>query len=177
MNMVKILRGRAWKFGDNVDTDVITPADTTTFGLGDAEEQRLVRENAFRPIRDNLYKMVKKGDILVAGRNFGFGSHREQANTVLPLLGFSCLVAESIARLYFRNSIAIGFPVFQIPGITGMVEEGDELEIDMQAWKLRNLSSKVVIDIEPHVNLIQEILAAGGILKVLKERIEPKGVS
>ena len=173
--MSKILKGRAWKFGDNIDTDVITPGDVTSFGLGDAEEQRLVTENAFRPIRNNFYKIVKKGDILVAGRNFGVGSHREQANTVLHLLGLSALIAESIARLYFRNSIAIGFPVFQIPGITQVVKEGDELEIDTEAWKLRNLSTSEEIDIEPYDDLVQKIIAAGGILGVLKECIELEG--
>ena len=121
--------------------------------------------------------MVKKGDILVTGRNFGSGSNREHANIVLPLIGLSCVVAESVARIYFRNSIAIGFPIFQIPGITQMVEEGDELEIDMDFWKLRNLSSKVEADIEPYTELVQKILTSGGILRVLKELVESGKVS
>ena len=171
MDNRKVLKGRVWKFGDNIDTDVITPADTTSFGLGDEGQKRLVIENAFRAIRRDFYKLIRKGDILVAGRNFGYGSHREQANTVLPSLGFSAVVAESIARLYYRNSIAIGFPAFQVPGITEMVAEGDELQIDMRVWKMKNLSRGTEIDIEPFVELIQKILTAGGILEVLGEHI------
>ena len=168
--MNKIIQGRAWKFGDKIDTDIITPVDTTTFGLADPEEVRMVVHNAFRPIKPDFHKMVKKGDILVAGRNFGFGSHREQANTVLAHLGFSALVAESIARIYFRNSIAIGFVAFEVPGITKIVQEGDELQIDMQQWKLKNLNSGAELHIEPYTELVQKILEAGGILNMLRQR-------
>lgn len=171
--MDKILRGRAWKFGDNVDTDVITPMDVYMSSvLGDANAQRIMKEGAFRNVRDEFYKVVKKGDIIVAGRNFGCGSHRESANVVLRLLGFSALVAKSISRIFWRNSIAIGFPSLQAPGVTRMVEEGDELEIDLRSWKLKNLSSGKEIPIQPYTELMQKILEGGGILKLLKQRVQ-----
>lgn len=170
--MQKIIVGRVWKFGDNIDTDIITPADTTSFGLADAGEWKLVAENAFRAVRRDFYKSVKPGDILVAGRNFGLGSHREQANTVLHHLGFVAVVAESVARLYFRNSIATGTPIFAVPGITGLVEEGDELEVNTEAWRVRNLSRGKELPIEPYSPIVQRILEAGGILEVLKHRVE-----
>ncbi len=168
----RVLLGRVWKFGDNIDTDVITPGDTTHFGLGDAEEIRILKENAFRAIRPGLYKLVRPGDILVAGRNFGLGSHREPANTALVSMGFSAVIAESIARLFFRNSIAIGFHALQVPGITAMVEEGDELKIDFERWRLQNLTNGKEAPIEPYSELVQGIMESGGILEVLKARIE-----
>lgn len=168
----RVLVGRVWKFGDNIDTDVITPADTTCFGLGDAEEIRILKENAFRSIRPGFYRLVRPGDILVAGRNFGLGSHREQANTALVSLGFSVVIAESIARIFFRNSVAIGFHAIQVPGITTMVEEGDELKVDLERWRLQNLTNGKETAIEPYSELVQRIIESGGIVEVLKARIE-----
>jgi 3-isopropylmalate/(R)-2-methylmalate dehydratase small subunit len=167
-----VLTGRVWKFGDNIDTDLITPADTTSFGLGDEEERRILRENAFRSLRSAFHTQVRPGDILVAGRNFGLGSHREPANTALVSLGFVAVIAESVARLFFRNSVAIGFHALQVPGITDMVDEGDELQVDMKAWTIRNLTSGKSAPIEPYSELVQRIIEAGGILRVLKSRVE-----
>jgi 3-isopropylmalate/(R)-2-methylmalate dehydratase small subunit len=167
-----LFTGRVWKFGDNIDTDLIAPGDTISFGLGDEAERRHVLENAFRAVRPGFHRQVKPGDILVAGRNFGLGSHREPANMALVNLGFAAVIAESIARLFFRNSVAIGFYALQVPGITGMVEEGDELTIDMQAWTIRNLTSGKTAAIEPYSPLLQKIIEAGGILKVLRARVQ-----
>ena len=102
------IRGRAWVFGDNIDTDIIAPGELISFGLGDAAEEDVIRKNAFRAVRPGLYKEVKVGDVLIAGRNFGLGSHREPANKALYTLGFRAVVAESMARLFFRNAVAIG---------------------------------------------------------------------
>lgn len=169
--MKKIIVGRVWKFGDNVDTDIITPADTTSFGMADAQEWKMVVENSFRAVRREFHKSVQPGDILVAGRNFGLGSHREQANIVLRHLGFAAVVAESVARIYFRNSIATGMPIFAVPGIVRLVEEGDELEINMETWKVRDRTSGQELPIEPYSPIVQNVLEAGGILKVLRDRI------
>lgn len=166
-----VLTGRVWKFGDNIDTDIITPADTISFGLGDAAERQQVLENAFRAVRPGFHALVKPGDILVAGRNFGLGSHREPANTALVNLGFAAVIAESIARLFFRNSVAIGFHALELPGITAMVEEGDELTIDLTAWTVRNLTSGKTARLEPYSELVQRIIQSGGILEVLKARV------
>jgi len=167
-----VFTGRVWKFGDNIDTDLITPADTTSFGLGDEEERRILRENAFRSLHPAFHTQVRPGDILVAGKNFGLGSHREPANTALVSLGFVAVIAESIARLFFRNSVAIGFHALQVPGITQMVEEGDELQVDMNAWTIRNLTNGKTAPIEPYSELVQRIIEAGGILRVLRARVE-----
>jgi 3-isopropylmalate/(R)-2-methylmalate dehydratase small subunit len=170
-----VMTGRVWKFGDNIDTDIIAPGDTISFGLSDDEERRIVKENAFRAIRPGFYKKVRPGDILVAGRNFGLGSHREPANTVLADLGFAAVIAESIARLFFRNAVAIGFHALEVPGITGLVEEGDELRIDVERGHLVNLTSGKEAAIEPYSELIRGIINAGGILEVLKHRVAAEG--
>lgn len=171
MGKASILTGRVWKFGDNIDTDIIAPADTISFGLGDVAEQRQVLQNAFRAVRPNFHELVQPGDILVAGRNFGLGSHREPANKALVSLGFSAVVAESIARLFFRNSVAIGFHAFQVPGIGAFVDEGERLEINLDAWRLRNLDRGTEMAIEPYSELIKNIIDAGGIIEVMKQRI------
>jgi 3-isopropylmalate/(R)-2-methylmalate dehydratase small subunit len=173
--MEKILRGRVWKFGDNIDTDIITPGDTISFGLGDSAEVKLLVENAFRSVRPQFYKQVKKGDILVAGRNFGLGSHREPANTALVNLGFSAVIAESIARLFFRNSMAIGFHSLPVPGISALVEEGEILEIDFERWTIRNVTTRRELKFEPYSPLVRGIFESGGIISALRKRIAGEG--
>ena len=168
------LRGRAWVFGDNIDTDIIAPGDTISFGLGDATEEDEVKRSAFRTLRPDFHALVKPGDILVAGRNFGLGSHREPANRALVTLGFSAVIAETVARLFFRNAVAIGFHVFEVPHILEFVDEGDELEIDLRDWRLRNLSRDKAIPIEPYSPLIGRIIEQGGILELTKARLRDK---
>ncbi|WP_077001172.1 hypothetical protein [Variovorax sp. KK3] len=165
------IQGKAWKFGDNIDTDIIAPAGTISFGLGDAAEDLDVKKNAFRAVRPDFHKLVGQGDILVAGRNFGLGSHREPANKVLVSLGFRAVIAESIARLFFRNSVAIGFYAFEVPGILAFVDEGEQLDIDMENAVLRNLSRGTEMPMQPYSPLIRNIVEQGGILEVLKSRL------
>jgi 3-isopropylmalate/(R)-2-methylmalate dehydratase small subunit len=175
MTHAKLIRGRAWVFGHNVDTDIIAPGDTISFGLGDASELEDVKRNAFRTVRPGLYKEVREGDILVAGRNFGLGSHREPANKALESLGFRAVIAESIARLFFRNAVAIGFHAFQVPAILSFVRDGDELEVDVDRAHLANLTQGTELALEPYSPLIRRIVEQGGILEVLKSRLEAEG--
>ena len=165
------IRGRAFVFGDNIDTDIIAPGELISFGLGDAAEEGEIRKNAFRAVRPGLYKEVQVGDVLIAGRNFGLGSHREPANKALHTHGFRAVVAESMARLFFRNAVAIGFHVFQVPGILQMVREGDQVEIDVDASVLRNVTRSTEHAIEPYSPLIRRIIDQGGILEVVKSRL------
>jgi 3-isopropylmalate/(R)-2-methylmalate dehydratase small subunit len=165
------IRGRAFVFGDNIDTDIIAPGELISFGLGDSAEEEQIRKRAFGAVRPGLYQEVKVGDVLVAGRNFGLGSHREPANKALYTLGFRAVIAESMARLFFRNAVAIGFHVFQVPGILQMVKEGEELEIDVDAAQLRNVTRRTAHPIEPYSPLIRRIIDQGGILEVVKARL------
>ena len=170
-NLQRRIEGRAFVFGDNIDTDIIAPGNTISFGLGDALEEDDVKRHAFQAVRPDLYKEVRAGDILVAGRNFGLGSHREPANKALYTLGFRAVIAESVARLFFRNAVAIGFHVFQVPGIRQMVAEGDELAIDLDAPSLRNVTRGTEIALEPYSPLIRRIIEEGGILEVMRARL------
>lgn len=170
-NLQRRIDGRAFVFGDNIDTDIIAPGNTISFGLGDALEEDDVKRHAFQAVRPDLYKEVREGDILVAGRNFGLGSHREPANKALQTLGFRAVIAESIARLFFRNAVAIGFHVFQVPGILQMVGDGDELTIDLDVPVLRNRTRATEIPLEPYSPLIRRIIEEGGILEVMRSRL------
>lgn len=165
------IRGRTFVFGDNIDTDIIAPGNTISFGLGDAFEEDDVKKNAFKALRQEFHKQVRVGDILVAGRNFGLGSHREPANKALYTLGFRAVICESVARLFFRNAVAIGFHVFQVPGITAFVKEGEELEIDIDNSRIRNLAQGTELAMEPYSPLVRRIVDRGGILEVLKDKL------
>ncbi len=171
MSPLSKIRGRAFVFGDNIDTDIIAPGELISFGLGDTAEEEQIRTRAFGAVRPGLYKDVKVGDVLIAGRNFGLGSHREPANKALYTLGFRAVIAESMARLFFRNAVAIGFHVFQVPGIRELVREGDELEIDPDGAMLRNVTRKTQQPLEPYSPLIRNIIEQGGILEVVKSRL------
>lgn len=165
-------RGKAYKFGDNIDTDIIAPAMTISFGCSDEAEMENVKIHAFEELRKDFWKDITPGSILVAGRNFGFGSHREQATTVIEYMGFSIIIAESLARLYLRNSLAIGFPVIEAPGITEIVEEGDDISVDMENWCITNNSNGKTIRIEPLSDMTMKLLSAGGIIELLKAELK-----
>ena len=160
------MRGRVRKFGDNIDTDVITPAATLQLPM---EE---IREHAFEPIIKDFYKTVKDGDIIVAGKNFGCGSSREFATEVIKALGINFIVCESIARIYFRNCIALGLYPIVSKGIGGIFNEGDEIEIDTKIGEIKNLKTGATASFEPLSAGAQDILTAGGILQLLKQKTQ-----
>jgi 3-isopropylmalate/(R)-2-methylmalate dehydratase small subunit len=170
-NQLRRIDGRAFVFGDNIDTDIIAPGNTISFGLGDAVEEDDVKRHAFQAVRPGLHEQVREGDILVAGRNFGLGSHREPANKALYTLGFRAVVAESVARLFFRNAVAIGFYVFEVPGIQQLVNDGDELTIDLEVPVLRNRTRGTEVPLEPYSPLVRRIIEEGGILEVMRARL------
>jgi 3-isopropylmalate/(R)-2-methylmalate dehydratase small subunit len=170
--MKTMIQGKVFTFGDNIDTDIIAPAMTISFGIADSNEMEDVKKHAFEEIRPNFYQEVEPGSILVAGRNFGFGSHREQATTVIANMGFEIILADSVARLYQRNSIAIGFPVLEVPGISSKVAEGQELRIDLKSWELTNLTTKEVIELEPLSETALNIIEHGGIVEFMVSKLE-----
>jgi len=166
----KMIKGRVVKLGDYVNTDVISPARWMREGL------EVLRLHTMEAIRPEFYKDVKPGDIIVGGRNFGCGSHREPATAIMKVLGISAIVADSVGRLYFRNCIAFGIPVFSLDGISGMVEEGDQLEILIQRNKVifRNLTRGGEKTGAPIPDTMANVLEAGGIYPLLKERLSRK---
>ncbi len=163
--MGKII-GRVRKFGDNIDTDMITPAATLQLPFEEMKKQ------AFSPLQPEFYKTVREGDILVAGTNFGCGSSREEATAVVKGLGVHFIVCDSMARIYLRNCVGLGvYPVLS-KGVSRIFEEGDEIEIDIERGEVKNLGTGKTASFEPLSGMTLEILKAGGILSILKKRVE-----
>jgi len=162
-----IVRGRVWKFGDDVNTDVIYPGKYLP--LTDPEE---MAAHAFEGVRPEFAKEVKQGDIVVAGRYFGCGSSREQAATCLRALGVGVVVAESFARIFYRNAINQGLPILVCPGISEQVEEGQELEVDLRRGSVKNLTTGAVLQAQPLPEFVLGILEAGGLIPWLRRRLQ-----
>ena len=159
-----VIRGKVWKFGDNVSTTDIQPDEMFT----GATYTRA--EIVFAAIRPDWKDKVKPGDCIVAGKNFGFGSHRSSANDVMKDLKIGCIVADSIARIYYRNALAIGFPAFPCPGVSEIFDEGHEIELDIHKGLVRNLTTGQSIQGRPYPRQLLEILDGGGMMPVIVEK-------
>lgn len=166
MTNPRIIRGRVWKFGDNVSTTDITPGEM--FDI----MRSVPAEIIFAAIRPDWKDKVKPGDCIVAGKNFGFGSHRASANDVMKNLGIGCIVADSIARIYYRTALAIGFTAFSCPGVSQIFNEGDELSLDVCNGLVKNITTGRSIQGKPYPPQFLEILEAGGIMPLLVEKVK-----
>lgn len=158
-----VIRGRVWKFGDNVDTDVMAPWNTLSLSW---EERR----KAMLQMRPDFVERVQPGDLIVAGRNWGCGSSREQAPENLKLLGLGAVIAESFGRIYFRNCIAIAFPNLACSGIHAACEEGDDLECDIRSGRVLNRTRGVELQAQRYTDDMLAIVEHGGLLEMLKGR-------
>ncbi len=156
------LRGKVWRLGDNIDTDLVVPGTYL-----DAPIDEVIK-HVFEAIRPEFAKEVRAGDIIVAGRNFGCGSSRENAPVALKKLGIACIVADSFARIFFRNSIAIGLPLVVCKGASGILEEGEEARIVFGEAIVENPSRGKSLKGESLSGDIRTIIESGGILEVLK---------
>src|SRR5258706_808890 len=157
----RVLKGRVWKFGDSIETDAINPY----YQYPTMEEMKQHTLETYRP---EFAREVKAGDILVAGRNFGCGSSRP--GLVLREVGIAAIVVESAARLFLRNSIARAMPIFMAPGITGIVNEGETLEVDYAAGEVRKTPTGGRLKPRKLPPLIERILQNGGLSQVAPER-------
>ena len=157
----RVIRGRVWTFGDSIDTDSINPYYKYTT----MEELKQHTMEAYRP---EFPKQVRPGDIVVAGRNFGCGSSRP--GLVLREVGIVAIIAESVARLFLRNSIARAIPIFIAPGVTSIVNDGETLEIDYPNGLLRNPASGASVEVRKFPPLIEEIFSAGGLPEYAYQR-------
>ena len=157
LNMNKIIQGRTWKFPDNIDTDVIIPGRyLRTFSLDE------LASHVMEGVRTDFADKVAKGDIIVAGKNFGCGSSREQAPRALKHAGISAIIAKSFARIFYRNAINIGLPVI-IADIKA--KEGDTLKIDLEKGIIENKSTRETFRIRPFDDFILGILEDGGLVE------------
>jgi len=161
--------GKAIKFGDNVDTDVILPGQYLV--LTDPME---LAKHAMEGLDPTFTRKIQDGTIIIAGKNFGCGSSREQAPLALKHAGVKCVLAESFARIFYRNAITIGLPVLECPGISSKVEEGDELVVGLRAGEVENKSKNLVLQATQLPEFIMEILDDGGLIEHLRRRIRLK---
>lgn len=157
--------GRAWKYGDNVDTDVIIPARYLT--TNDPEE---LAKHALEDLDPKFASKVKRGDVVVAGENFGCGSSREHAATCLSGAGVSAVVAASFARIFFRNAINTGLPILVSPEAAAGIEDGDEVSVDVDSGEVRNLTKGTTYPVEPLPDFVMDIVRAGGLVEWVKAR-------
>ncbi len=161
--------GPAVKFGNNIDTDVILPGKYLIL-TSPAD----LAKHALEGLDPAFPEKAKKGVIIVGGKNFGCGSSREQAPLALKHSGVRCVVAESFARIFFRNSINIGLPVVECPGISAAVKTGDELSVDFEKGEVRNVTSGKTLKGTELPAFILEILSDGGLIENLQKRMKKR---
>ena len=155
-----ILRGRVWKFGNDVDTDVIIPVQHTT-GTDIAEFGKHCMEGL-----DPLFsKKVRPGDIIVAGSNFGCGSSREPAPLAIKAAGISCVIAKSFARIFYRNSFNVGLPLLDSAETPDGVETGDEIEVDLDSGEIKVVSTGRIFTANPIPPFMQQLIEDGGLMQ------------
>ena len=157
-----VIKGKSWKFGNDINTDYMAPSFSQT--LPWEEKKKTILH-----VHHDFTEGFQEGDVIVAGSNFGCGASRETAPANLKRLGVGCVVAESFGRIFFRNSIAIAFPVMACPGISTAFEEGDDLELDFENGIVRNPTQRTEHSSNPMPPDLVRIVEAGGILQLLKE--------
>jgi 3-isopropylmalate/(R)-2-methylmalate dehydratase small subunit len=162
-----MIKGRVWKFKDDVDTDQIIPARYLV-----TTDPKELAKHVMEDADSTFPSKVKEGDILVAGKNFGCGSSREHAPLAIKGAGIAAVVAESFARIFFRNAINLGLLIIESPEAAREAEEGDILEIDINQGVIRNVTKNKEYKIKPLPENLQAILKAGGLMEYAKEKIK-----
>jgi 3-isopropylmalate dehydratase small subunit len=164
------LTGKVWKYGDNVDTDAIIPARYLNMSL--PEE---LAEHCMEDIDLSFVDNVQKGDIVVGGDNFGCGSSREHAPLAIKGAGISCVIANSFARIFYRNAINIGLPILECPEAVADTEKGDELTVDPTAGTITNARMGKTYYTSPLPEFVMKIVGAGGLVPYTRERLQARG--
>ena len=162
-----IIKGKAWKFKDNIDTDVIIPA--RYLNTSNPKELALHCMEDYDP---EFVKKMDKGDIIVAGKNFGCGSSREHAPIALKVAGVSCIIAQSFARIFFRNAINIGLPIFESEEVGEECLPGDLLEVNTVEGIIKNLTKDRVYKTNPLPEFIQKIISLGGLKEYVQKEVK-----
>ena len=154
---------KVWRYGDHVDTDVIIPA--RYLNIADFDE---LAEHAMEDIDTTFATNVQPGDYVVAGKNFGCGSSREHAPVVIKVKGVKCIIADSFARIFYRNAINIGLPVLEIGKVVEKIAAGDELDVNMAAGEIKIVNKGITIQTKPLPEFIQKIADCGGLINYVK---------
>ncbi|NLN40853.1 MAG: 3-isopropylmalate dehydratase small subunit [Clostridiales bacterium] len=162
-----MMKGTVIKYGDNIDTDVIIPA--RYLNTSNIEE---LAAHCMEDLDKDFVNKVKPGDIMVAGKNFGCGSSREHAPAVIKASGIACVIAETFARIFYRNAINIGLPIMECPEAAKDIEDGDEVSVDIYTGVITNITKGKTYQGTPFPEFMQDIMKAGGLINYVKEKGE-----
>jgi len=160
------ITGAAHKFGDHVDTDVIIPARYLT-----TSNPAELAAHCMEDIDAEFVGRVKPGDIIVAGRNFGCGSSREHAPIAIQAAGVSVVIAETFARIFYRNALNIGLPIIESEDAARGISAGDQVEVDLAGGKIKNLTTGQEFTFAPLVGAAQDLIKAGGLVELTKQKL------
>jgi 3-isopropylmalate/(R)-2-methylmalate dehydratase small subunit len=161
-----MIRGKVWKFKDNIDTDLIIPA--RYLNTHDPVE---LAKHVMEDEDHTFASKVSRGDIIVAGENFGCGSSREHAPIAIKAAGVAAVVARSFARIFYRNAINIGLPILENKYAPDQIHQGDEVEIDLESGVIKDIKSGKSFQSEPFPKFMQELIAAGGLINYVKKKL------
>jgi 3-isopropylmalate/(R)-2-methylmalate dehydratase small subunit len=159
------IEGRIWKFGSDVDTDAIIPARY----LNQSDPKELAK-HVMEEERPEFLGKVKKGDILLADKNFGYGSSREHAPLALKAAGVSCIIAKSFARIFYRNSLNLGLPLLESPEASEGIKDGDRVRVNLSTGEIFDLTQKRKFHARPIPTFMQDLLRDGGLIRHLRKR-------
>ena len=159
-----VLEGKVWRYGDNIDTDVIIPARyLNTF------DPKELAKHCMVDIDKDFAQKVRPGDIMVGGKNFGCGSSREHAPVAIKACGVPVIIAASFARIFYRNGIHVGLPLMEIGDNVERIHAGDKLSVDLSSGKIRDITTGETFQAPPLPGFIQDIAKAGGLIQYVKE--------
>ncbi len=161
------IKGKIFKLSDNVDTDVIIPAKYLN-----TSDPKVLALHCLEPLLEQLGKKLEGYNIIVAGKNFGCGSSREHAPVAIKYAGVNCIIAESFARIFFRNAINIGLAVVELPNAKKNFDFDDIVEVDLAKGVVKNLTKKQEIKFLPFPEFLQKIILSGGLINFVKENIK-----
>jgi 3-isopropylmalate/(R)-2-methylmalate dehydratase small subunit len=161
-----IIKGKVIQYGDNVDTDVIIPARYLT-----ATDPLELAKHCMEDLDPDFQKKLDNNSIIVAGKNFGCGSSREHAHLAIKGSGIKAIIASSFARIFYRNAINIGLPILELEEAKIRLLSEDEIDIDIQRGTITNLTQNKIYQAQPFPPFIQEIIARGGLMNLVKERM------
>lgn len=167
--METTLKGNAWVYGDNVDTDVIIPARYLV-----TSDERSLAAHCMEDIDETYAKGVSKGDVITAGKNFGCGSSREHAPIAIKGSGASCVIAKSFARIFYRNAINIGLPILECTD-TDRIAKGDLIEIDLTKGTITNRTKGETYHAKPFPEFLQSLIGLGGLVPYVRTRLSEQG--
>lgn len=166
-----MLRGNAFKYGDNVDTDVIIPA--RYLNTSDPDE---LAAHCMEDIDADFVKKVRPGDMIVAADNFGCGSSREHAPLAIKTAGVSCVIARTFARIFYRNAINIGLPILECPEAADAINAGSEIVVDTASGTITDVATGRTFQAQPFPDFMQNLIASGGLIAYARQRARSEGL-